>query len=222
MNSSKISLAKDDRADIYPAGAAATTTTSSTTTTAASNPSMIFDPGQEEIENDISALINFSPSHPFSISPVFSAQEQDHLRLPSTAQAQVPLTNFTEGGSLTHSYPSRDLAASLVSPTYLPVFEDDCLTSMPVTSLMPLSPTSPSCSFLSPGVVGTAYMPGNLNTAVPADGSQVLMGSLLLSNQMQKQELDYQGSNGRVYCPDSVPSIFKPNNIQVHATQYMH
>lgn len=71
-------------------------------------------------------------------------------------------------------------------------------------------------------MVGTAYMPGNLNTAVPADGSQVLMGSLLLSNQMQKQELDYQGSNGRVYCPDSVPSIFKPNNIQVHATQYMH
>ncbi|OWM91575.1 uncharacterized protein LOC116206874 [Punica granatum] len=226
-NNLSLSLIKDEHADIYPATTADTTATSSTTTATTnttSNPSTIFDPGQEEIENDISVSINFSPSPSFSIPPMFSAQQQDQLDFSLAPQPQVLLTNFVSGAGLTQNYPKLEPVVTLVGPALPPVFEEDCLSSMPPVSFMPLSPSSSSCSFLSPGIMGTDYMPGpgNVNAAaLPADGSRIFMGSLLLNNELQPEELDYEGDTGGIYCPDSVPCVFNPNSIKAfpHETQ---
>jgi hypothetical protein len=190
------------------------TTSTSTSTTAntitinnGSNLSVIFD-SQEEIDNDISASIDFSPSPPFSLPPYLAIQ-QDQFDF-SSMQPQIALSDAAVEG-LSH-YPAETVAPLMGA--HLPaVFKEDCLSSAP--SYLPLHPLSPSCSFLSPAL-GTYMSAGSMNaSALTADSSAIFAGSILMGSELQPQELDYQGDNGGIYCPDSVQRVFNPGDLQV-------
>ncbi|GLT69414.1 hypothetical protein SLA2020_415680 [Shorea laevis] len=184
------------------------TTSTSTSTTAntitmnnGSNLSVIFD-SQEEIDNDISASIDFSPSPPFSVPPYLTIQ-QDHQFDFSSLQPQIALSDAgVEGLSQYTADPVAPLMGASSAPSYLP-----------------LHPLSPSCSFLGPAL--GSYMPaGSMNApALSADSSGIFAGSLLMGSELQPQELDFQGDNGGIYCPDSVQRVFNPGDLQALNTE---
>lgn len=203
-----------------PTTTSTTTTTSSTNTTTAStntttnatnnnsgNLSIIFD-SQEEIDNDISASIDFSPSPPFSVHP-FLLTQQDQFDF-SSVPTQIPLADsVVEGFS---QYPA-DPVPSLMPAPLSSVFEEDCLSSVP--SYVPLNPSSPSCSFLGPTM--GAYMPaGTMNAAAfSADSTGIFTSSILMASELQPQDLEYQGDNGGIFCPESLQRGFNPEDLQV-------
>ncbi|KAJ7979798.1 CCT motif protein [Quillaja saponaria] len=187
-----------------------TTTTPTNNNTNSSNLSIIFD-SPEDIDNDISASIDFSSSPSFSVPPFLQTQ-QDQFDF-SSVQPQISLTagSVVEGLSQYHTYS----VAPLVGAPLASVFEEDSLSSVP--SYVPLNPSSPSSSFLSPSMA--AYMtPGALNTALSADSSGIFGGSLLLGSELQPQELEYQGENGGFYCSDSMQRMFNPPDLQALST----
>ncbi|KAK7391653.1 hypothetical protein VNO78_20070 [Psophocarpus tetragonolobus] len=189
------------------------TTTTNNNTTNSSNLSIIFD-SQEEIDNDISASIDFSLSPSFNVPPflpVTSQQEQFDF---SSVQSQVQLAtcSVVEGFS---QYPSDSVAPPLMGAPLPSVFEEDCISSVP--SYVPLNPSSP-CTYLSPGM--PPYMPhGPLTTALSTDSSGFFGGNILLGSELQTQELDYQGENGRMYCTDSLQRVFNPPDLQALGTE---
>lgn len=99
------------------------------------------------------------------------------------------------------------------------VFEEDCLSSVP--SYVPLNPSSPACSFLGPAM--PTYMPvsGTMTAALSTDGAGFFTGSILRGSELQFQDLDFQGDNGGIFCPDSLQRVFNPGDLQVHIT-YCH
>ncbi|XP_027364619.1 two-component response regulator-like PRR73 [Abrus precatorius] len=189
------------------------TTTTNNNTANSSNLSIIFD-SQEEIDNDISASIDFSLSPAFNVPsflPVTSHQEQFDF---SSVQPQVQLAacSAVEGFS---QYPTDSVAPLMGAP--LPsVFEEDCISS--VHSYVPLNPSSPSCTYLNAGM--PPYMPhGPLSTALSTDSSGIFGGGILLGADLQTQELEYQGENGRMYCTDSIQRVFNPPDLQTLSTE---
>ncbi|XP_027367297.1 uncharacterized protein LOC113873395 isoform X2 [Abrus precatorius] len=178
-----------------PSSTTATNTNNNNDTTNSTNLSIIFD-SQEEIDNDISASIDFSSSPAFVVPPLLPITiQQEHFDF-SSAQPQ---------------YHTDPIVAPLAGAPLPSVFEDDCISSIP--SYVPLNPSSPSCSYLSPGI--GVYMPqGPLNTALSADGSGLFGGNILLGSELQTQELDYQGENVRIYCTDSIQRVFNPPDLQ--------
>ncbi|KAK9288751.1 hypothetical protein L1049_017215 [Liquidambar formosana] len=185
-----------------------TTTTTTTTPNNNSNLSIIFD-SQEEIDNDISASIDFSPSPPFSI-PQFVTTQQGQFDF-SSLQTQIPLNDVTVDGL--SQYPPDPIVPLMGLGPLPPVFEEDCLSSVP--SYLRLNPASPSCSFLDP-TLGSYFPAGNLNAAaLSADGSGIFGGSILMGAEvLQPQELEFQGENGGIYCPDSMQRVFNPGDLQ--------
>ncbi|XP_028780940.1 two-component response regulator-like PRR37 [Neltuma alba] len=192
-----------------PAAPTANTTTNNNTTNS-SNLSIIFD-SQDEIDNDISASIDFSTSPAFPVPPYLPVTTQQDQQFDfSSLQPQVTLaaSSVVEGLA---QYPTDSAVAPLMGAPLTTVFEEDCLSSVP--SYVPLNPSSPSCSYLNPGI--GPYMPlGPLNTALSADSSGIFGGSILLGSELQAQELDYQGENGGIYCPDSIQRVFNPPDLQ--------
>ncbi|XP_059653037.1 zinc finger protein CONSTANS-LIKE 5-like [Cornus florida] len=191
--------------------ASTTTTTSTTTPTSTnnnnSNLSVIFD-SPEEIENDISASIDFSPSPPFSVPPFLTAQ-QDQFDL-SSLQSQIPVNGLTP-------YPP-DPVVPLMGPTLPAVYEEECLSSMP--SYVRLNPSSPSCSFLD-HTIGP-YLPGNLNAALSAENSGIFNGSMIMGTELQTQELEYQGDNGGIFCLEPLPQIINSTELQALSNESQH
>jgi hypothetical protein len=179
------------------------------------NLSVIFD-SQEEIDNDISASIDFSLSPSFNVPsflPVTSSQ-QEQFDFNSHVQ-QLTSCSSVEGFSQFHN-PNDSVAPLLGTSLSLPpVFEEDCITSVP--SYLPLNPSSPSCNYLNPAGIAS-YMPpppGSLATSLSADSAALFGGNMLLGSELQTQELDYQGDNGRMYCPDPIQRVFNPPDLQV-------
>ncbi|EEF34032.1 serine-rich adhesin for platelets isoform X2 [Ricinus communis] len=198
----------------------ATTTTSTTTTAAAhannniscsnnNNLSIIFD-SQDELDNEISASIDFSSSPTFSIPQFINTDQQDHQFDFSSVQPQlsVSLTDMVTADGLTQ-YPSDSIAPLLVGPPLPSVFEEDCLSSVP--SYVTLNPSSPSCSFLGPAISTYMSTAGTMTSALSADNSGIFTSGILVGSELQPQELEYQGDSGPIYCPDS---IFKPGDLQ--------
>ncbi|KAM5553343.1 cell wall protein DAN4-like [Rosa sericea] len=186
---------------------ATTASTNTTNNNNSGNLSIIFD-SQEEIDNDISASIDFSPSPPFSVPP-FLMTQQDQFDFTSVP-TQIPLADsVVEGFS---QYPA-DHVPPLMSAPLSSVFEEDCLSSVP--SYVPLNPSSPSCSFLGPTM--GAYMPaGTMNAAaLSADSTGIFTSSILMASELQPQDLEYQGDNGGIFCPESLPRGFNPEDLQV-------
>lgn len=202
----------------------ATTATTSTNTTATTNNnnnnlSIIFDSSQEEIENDISASIDFSPSPPFHQVTQFLSSQQFQFDFTSSSMQpnQIPISDAVnvDGGLSVSHHPNDPVNNNPLLGHHPPlpsVFEDDCLSSVP--SYVPLNPSSPPCSFLGPALA--TYMPvsGTMTAALSADGAGIFTGSILRGSELQFQELDFQGDNGGIFCPDSLQRVFNPGDLQ--------
>ncbi|XVF62779.1 hypothetical protein PTKIN_Ptkin09bG0035900 [Pterospermum kingtungense] len=189
-----------------------TTTATSTNTTSTTAPtnntngnlSIIFD-SPDEIDNDISASIDFSQSPSFSVPPFLTQQDQFDLSL---LQSQIPLADVAADGL---SQFTADPVAPLMGTPLPSVFDEDCLSSMP--SYVPLNPSSPSCSFLGPGI--PSFMPaGAMTAALSADSSGIFAGNILMASELQPQDLEYQADNAGIFCPDSVQRVFNPGDLQ--------
>ncbi|KHN30717.1 Zinc finger protein CONSTANS-LIKE 4 [Glycine soja] len=190
-----------------------TTTNTNNNTTNSSNLSIIFD-SQEEIDNDISASIDFSLSPSFNVPPFLPATSQQEQFDFSSVQHQVQLAacSVVEGFS---QYPNDSVAPPFMGAPLPSVFEEDCISSVP--SYMALNPSSP-CTYLSPGM--PPYMPhGPLTTALSTGSSGIFGGNILLGSELQAQELEYQGENGRMYCTDSIQRVFNPPDLQALGTE---
>ncbi|XP_019441091.1 PREDICTED: uncharacterized protein LOC109346144 isoform X3 [Lupinus angustifolius] len=174
-----------------------TSTTTNNNTTNNSNLSIIFD-SQEDIDNDISASIDFSSSKTFNI-PQFLQEQFGNF----SSMQQPNVEGFSQ-------YPN-DPVAPLIGAPLTSVFEEDCISSVP--SYMPLNPSSLSCNFLGPAI--GQYMPiGPLTTALSADRSGLFGESMLFGSDIQTQELEYQAENGGMFCTDSMPQVFSPSDLQ--------
>ncbi|KAJ0092014.1 hypothetical protein Patl1_25684 [Pistacia atlantica] len=61
----------------------------------------------------------------------------------------------------------------------------------------------------------TTYMPtGTMSAALSTDSGGIFSGGILRGSDLQLQELDYQGDNGGIYCPDSLQRVFNPGDLQ--------
>ncbi|KAF8015775.1 hypothetical protein BT93_H1341 [Corymbia citriodora subsp. variegata] len=188
-------------------------TTTSNTMTAATinynrNQTTIFDP-QEDVDNDISASIDFSPSPPFSVSS-FVCPQQDHLMMdfPSVqlTENQLPLTTSPDR---LPNFTRETISPLIGSPLIASVFKQDCLSSMP--PYIPLDPAMPSCSFV--GSMRT-YLPGNMTGTLSADRSGIFSGSVLIKADLQARDLDYQADNSSgIFCSDPT-QVLIPEDMQ--------
>ncbi|KAE9589774.1 putative transcription factor C2C2-CO-like family [Lupinus albus] len=188
-----------------------TSTTNNNNTTNSSNLSIIFD-SQEEIDNDISASIDFSSSQTFNVPQFLQNQQEQFGNLSSMQQSNMQQLAACNSGLDSFSQYPNDPVATLMGNSLSCVFEEDCISSVP--SYMPLNPSSPSCNFISPGGIGSYMPPGPLTTALSADHSGLFGGGMLLGSELQAQELEYQAENGGVFCTDSMSRVFNPSDIQ--------
>ncbi|KAF2314043.1 hypothetical protein GH714_021695 [Hevea brasiliensis] len=169
-----------------------TPTTTSTTTTPTANAnninhnnlSIIFDT-QDELDNEISASIDFSASPAFTV-PQFTTTQHDQFDF-SSVQPQLTLLDMVSADGLTR-HPSDSVAPLMGHP--LPsVFEEDCLSSVP--AYVPMNPSSPSGTFLGPAM-STCMSAGTLTAALSVDSSGIFAGGILLGSELHQQELDFQ------------------------------
>ncbi|XP_022138731.1 uncharacterized protein LOC111009824 [Momordica charantia] len=163
-----------------------------------SNLTAIFD-SQEELDNDISASIDFSPSASFSIPQYLTIQSAGQFDV-CQMQAQMPLVDpnpIMEGLVQCPMAPVEDLPS---------IYVDDCLSSL--TSNLPLNPSSPSCSFV--GATMATYLPASAASVESCGGIFPLMGS-----ELQPQDLDFQGDNCGLYSQDCLQGTFNPADLQV-------
>ncbi|KAJ1409478.1 CCT domain [Sesbania bispinosa] len=171
---------------------------------------------EEQQQHQLPIVITSSNYHLPSFTvptflPVTSQQEQFDFSS-MQPQAQLAACSVVEGFS---QYPT-DPVAPLMGAPLPPVFEEDCISSVP--SYMPLNPSSPSCTYLSPGMA--PYMPpGPLTTALSSDSSGIFGSNILLGSELQSQELEYQGENGRIYCTDSIQRAFNPPDLQALSSE---
>lgn len=181
-----------------------------TTTTDAANLSIFFDP-----QEDISRSIDFIPDDVnFSIPPQFLLDGQFDISLLNGQQ--VPSAAADGGGGSNCSlapqqlqYPPEQPLVQLIAP---PPYEEECLSSVP--SYMPLTSSTPSCSILDHTTIGNYLPPGNLPLPLPlpAENSGIFTGGAMFP----PQELDFQGENGRFFCPDTISRVYNfSNDLQV-------
>lgn len=169
------------------------------------NLSIIFD-SQEDIDNDISASIDFTSSQSFLVPPLLPITTHQEQQFDFSLTQPHHLSGLN--GLPQYQTDPISSAAPLMSASLPSVFEDDCISSIPSYS--------PSCSYLSNGL-GVYH--GNLGTALSADSSSLFGGGILLGSEMQTQDLDYQGENGGIYCTDSVQQVFNPQDFQALGTE---
>ncbi|KAE8688405.1 Detected protein of confused Function [Hibiscus syriacus] len=176
-----------------PTTSTSTSNTATSTTAAADNNnlSIIFDS-----PDDISASIDFSESPSFSVPPFLTNQDQFDISLVQT-QIRLPDVSPEE-----LSWYTTDTVGPLLGPPLSSVFDEDCLSSVP--SYVPLNPSSPSCSFL--GHPMASFM--------PAGSSGIFAERILLNSELQQHDLEFQGDNGGIFCPDSVQRVLKPGVLQ--------
>ncbi|XP_038875444.1 uncharacterized protein LOC120067896 isoform X2 [Benincasa hispida] len=174
------------------------------TTNSTSNLTAIFD-SQEELDNDISASIDFSPSASFSI-PQYLTIQSGQFDV-SQVQSQMPLIDpMIEGLVQCPMAP----VGTLIDEDLPSIYVDDCLSSL--TSYMPLNPSSPSCSFV--GATMATYLPTTSMTPATSTVESCGMFSLL-GAELQPQDLDYQGDNCGLYNQDCMQGTFNPADLQV-------
>ncbi|XP_031113725.1 uncharacterized protein LOC116017307 isoform X3 [Ipomoea triloba] len=176
--------------------------------------SIIFD-AQEDIDNDFSASIDFGPNgggaESFSLPPHFLHHQFDISSL--DAAHQIPVATDADQHQ---QYPSDQQMVQLMGPpppaaqpAQQPqpiVYDDECLSSVP--SYLRLTSSSPSCSLLDPSL-GSYLSPGSLNPALSADNSGVFTGAgFFLGADLPPQDLEFQGDNSRLFCPDSIPRVY--------------
>ncbi|CAK9139549.1 unnamed protein product [Ilex paraguariensis] len=184
-----------------------------TTTNNNGNLSAIFN-SPEEIETDISASIDFTPSLPFNVPQLLTTQ-QGQCDIP-TLHNQIPSIDLVDG-MLTQHPPHPPVVPLLGRP--LPaVYEDECLSSMP--SYMRVNSSSPSCSLLDPTF--GPYLPSNPNISVSAENSGIFNGNLFLGTELLPQELEFQGENGGIFGPEPLPRVYNSSDFQALSNESQH
>ncbi|XP_058202105.1 uncharacterized protein LOC131316692 isoform X1 [Rhododendron vialii] len=198
----KTATATATAADMPPNGPV---TTAATNNTNNDHLSILFH-SSEEIENDISASIDFSPSVPFSL-PAYLVNQQDQFDL---FQSQNSFPHFTS-----------DPIPPLMGTHQLPSgFERECLSIMPSYARLNAN-SSTSSSFLEPNT--GSYLPSNLTATFSApDNSRFFNGNLYTGNEMHIQELEFQGDNGGIFCPEPLPRIFHSGELQALSNESQH
>ncbi|CAL1384328.1 unnamed protein product [Linum trigynum] len=174
-------------------------TAPNTTNNSSNLSSILFDP-QDELDNDISASIDFSSSPAAFSVPPFSHHNN---------------FDFTSIHPQHHALSHHNDNPQLLIPS---LFEEDCLSSVP--SYAQFNPASPSSSFLATNF--TTFMPSAADNTGNIFAGGIYMGGDQL---LQTQELDYQGDNGGgIYFPsDSLQRVFNPSDLQVHTkTEQSH
>ncbi|KAL7614013.1 uncharacterized protein LOC111881735 isoform X1 [Lactuca sativa] len=162
------------------------------------------------IENDLSAPIDFTtlPHYPFS--------HQDQFDL-SLLQNQISLA--TDGPI--PSYPHQNDHADVLSIMGPMVCEDDCLSSMPPSKCMRLN--NPNSSPNNHCFMDHPYLPsGNSNPILHVDNCGIFSGNLSLANELQAHELDFQGDNSGIFCPDTLPRHYNSNELQALSNESQH
>ncbi|KAJ8530666.1 hypothetical protein K7X08_023547 [Anisodus acutangulus] len=158
--------------------------------------SMIFDT-QEEIDNDISASIDFTPSANFTVPDHFLQQQEEQFDI----------------NHLNNQYhPDNPHVIPLMGPPLGHVYQDESLSSVPPYMRFASSSPSPSlsCELLDSNMVN--YLQGNLNNTTTSEASAIFAAAansaLFFGSQLPNQELDFQGENGRIFCRDALPRIY--------------
>ncbi|XP_024032254.1 uncharacterized protein LOC21389165 [Morus notabilis] len=189
-------------------------TASAGATNNSNNISIIFD-SQDDLDNDISASIDFSSSPTFSVPPlILGTTQEDQFDFSSVVQPQISLVD-----SVVDGFPQYSAAplAPLIPPPLPPVFEEDCLSSVP--SYLPINTSRSSFSFVGPAM-GTYLPAGTMNpAALSVKGPGIFGSSLLMGSELQPQELDYQGDTSGIFCTDSLPRVFNPGELQALGTE---
>nr|XP_016450063.1 PREDICTED: uncharacterized protein LOC107774909 isoform X2 [Nicotiana tabacum] len=170
--------------------------------------SKIFDT-QEEIENDITTSIDFTPSTNFNIPDHFLQQQDEQFDVNTLNNHHYPVTDVISG-PLSHQYrQDQPPIVPLMGPPLGHLYAEESLSSIP--PYMRVVTSSPSCSLLDP-IIGN-YIQGNLNTIIPSDASAVFAAAaansaLFYGSQLPNQELEFQEGNSRIFCPDALSRIY--------------
>ncbi|CAI9771225.1 unnamed protein product [Fraxinus pennsylvanica] len=203
-----------------PSEPTVTSTITPTTTKNNSNFSIIFD-SPEDIENDISASIDFTPSPTFSVPPYFNNNNNQEQFDFSLLNNHIPAGDVVDG-SLSHYPPEPPPPLPLLGPPPLPLaYDEECLSSMP--SYMRLRSSSPSCAIMDP-IMGQYLLSGNMNPPFSAENSEILTGGgLLMGTELPPQELDFQGDNGGLFLPDTISRLFNcSSDLQALSNESQH
>ncbi|KAL3828292.1 hypothetical protein ACJIZ3_017094 [Penstemon smallii] len=158
------------------------------------NMSIIFDPTEDQIENDvISASIDFTSSPSFSI-PHHQYNQEPLLNISS-------LNNNPTGG-----------VVPIIGPST--TFEEECgiSSSMP-SSYIRLRNTSHACALMDPMIAPYLPTTTNMSSAVPFCAESLMLGSNDFSHH---EELDFQGDNAGLFLPDNMQRVFNCSNDLVH------
>ncbi|XP_049399072.1 uncharacterized protein LOC125862977 [Solanum stenotomum] len=192
--------------------------------------SIMFDTQEDQIENDISASIQFTQAGNFSIPHhLLHTQHQDLFDINSLNDQHMKMTDHVSDGSLhqqyhhDHHHHHQPPIVPLMGPSLGHYYEDDSLSSIPSYMRVPTSSSSP---LLDPSLAN--YLPLNTNTNLPnAECSAILAaaaaaatpgGSLFFGTEFPPvQEMDFQGDSSRLFCPDSLPRVYNCTSDELQA-----
>ncbi|KAI4368432.1 hypothetical protein MLD38_016989 [Melastoma candidum] len=164
------------------------------------NQSLIFY-SSDDVENDISASIDFSPSPPFSVLPVICTRDE---------QFEFQLSDVVSNTSQSNCLDTVPLPPIVVGPhNFHSVYEDEHLSLVP--SYMATNPSLHSRSLLSPGP--RSYISTYTNPSLSADGLEIYTGSIPMNSHAQTLELDFQADGSSLFSPDSTQS-FHAHDLQ--------
>ncbi|KAL1832385.1 hypothetical protein ACET3Z_002036 [Daucus carota] len=179
-----------------------------------SNLSIIFD-SAEDFDNDISASIDFSSSPTTLSVPQFTNCQQQQFDI-SLLQNQLGVADNAVDASLSQ-YANGPVVPQIMGPPFSALNEDECLSSIP--SYIRINHSSPTCSFLDPGI--NSYLPSNLNGTLSTESSGIFTGNLFLGTDLQPQELDYQGDNGGLFSTEPLSRVYN-SNLQALSNESQH
>ncbi|KAL3626479.1 hypothetical protein CASFOL_030028 [Castilleja foliolosa] len=223
INMNNYTTTTTDNDQINPPAPPITATNPSTPTAGEQNTNFSIsfdDPADDQLENDISASIDFTPSPSFSAphqyynnnnnsnnnntEPFDISSLNNHLSLSDHQYINGQLNQYApqERWSMVVTPPP------VVGPPPLPTsYEDECLASMP--SYIRLRPSQPACSLMD-NMMPTFLPPGNMNAPFSTENSGMFTGNggLMLGNDLSNQDLDFQGDSGGLFLPDNLPRIF--------------
>lgn len=203
---------------------AATATTPSTspltptiTTTRDDCLSIIFGLTDDQIENDISDSIDFttlSPSFPvYPYSQHMSNQEQfnissigNHFSLDMMDGSQHMAQQCTSERQQEVAPPPPGVVP-MMGPWTPAAYEGECGMSS-VQSYLSLRSSLPGCTLIDP-MMGQYLHSGGIHAPFSAENSGIFTGSgSLMGTDLSHQELEFQGENGGIFMPDSMPRFF--------------
>ncbi|XP_060171416.1 uncharacterized protein LOC132602628 isoform X1 [Lycium barbarum] len=192
--------------------------------------SIIFDTQEDQINNDISASIEFTQDANFSIPHHLLQPQQDLFDINSLNNQQIKMNDISDGSLQPHHqyHPDQPPIIPFMGPPLGHIYDEEPLSSVPSYMRVPTS-SSPSCPLLDPTL--SNYLPLNSNTTMPNVESSAILaaaanagGGLFFGTEFPPvQELDFQGDSGRLFCPDALPRVFNcSNELQALSNESQH